>query len=223
MLFVSTSTFANLTGYCFRTHVSLENAKNSLKAILHPSDTIFKRPSEHCLEVKGSFGRASLYETFLNRKFGIDRTYGSALESQESPIAPACNINVKRSSNDNKKSNSFSIGKKNNISQIEDSGSRVTNSQLLIDSGRIGSIRVDNYRVKIKCINIIRKFKLEIELEHAKGGISTSITVAPGQETDLGAIVDDLNNKTQSISISEGLSKSKSTGKVRSRYSLSVR
>jgi hypothetical protein len=212
-----------MSGFCFREDVTLLQVERSLGAILHPSDQVVKNASTHCIEIQGSNKRTNLYEIFLNKQFRVERSYGTEQKDLIESGVPPCNINVRRTGSNTNTINSFSIGRKNNLRKNESSSQRITNSQLLIDSGRSGSIQVDQYRIKVTCINLIRRFKLDIELEHMNGGVNTSVTVVPGQELDLGSIVDDINNKNKSLSLSKGIKKSHTLGKVQSKYSITVK
>ena len=223
ILFFPKPQAATIMGFCFEENVSLNNVENSLSAITHVDDQIFKRSANNCIEVKGNASRANLYELYLNKKYNVMRTYGTGSVNSGISSAPACNLNIKKSSRKNSVTESLALGKKNNLIKKQSKKNSITNSQLLVDSGRTGTISVDQFRIRIKCINLIRSYKLEIDLEHNTGGVSTSITIRPGQELDLGSIVDDLNNQGQTISLKEGFKKSKTTSKVQSNYTITIK
>lgn len=215
---------SSITTYCFDFSVSLSEAEKKLEEIKHPNDRLTKKRSMNCLEIEGSQKRANLYEAFLEKRFKLERTYKNEYDLKEevSSTSP-CNIHLKRTSNQQLKKNTFSLGKKNTLKQNQLKNQKTSVSQLLIDSGRTGTIRVDNYRVRVKCQNLGRRFKLDIELEHSSGGVGTSLTVTSGQEVNLGSIVDELNDKQKILDVKNGLSQTKTSKKVQSHYSISVK
>ena len=89
---------ASLMGFCFGENVSLDNVEMTLGVLVHGDDKIFKRPANNCIEINGSPARANLYEIFLNKKFNIIRSYGTESVNSEISSAPACKINIKKSS-----------------------------------------------------------------------------------------------------------------------------
>lgn len=221
----------NISGYCFPATTSLAQAKRTLSAILHPKDKIYLRESMNCLEVDMQGNRQSLYETLLNQKFKLERVYHNSessssthsIVSGSSTKAEPCLFVVKKESKGDAQTDSFSLGKKTALQRLEENSFNVTESQLLVDSGASGLIQVDGQSVKLTCLRFRSKIRVKVELADSKGRIATSVTVKSNKEIDLGSIVNNLNDKNRDINLRKGISRSKSKGKLTSKYSLRVR
>lgn len=216
-----------LAGFCFPPKVSLQKARFHLSSFVHPEDEVFTRPAKNCLEVKTNEKRASLYETLLRKKLPVDQVYSNTESNQGSfnlpnTAAENCRISIKEKTVGNSKRDDFSLGRKSGVSRREEKFESTNESQLLIDSGSSGHINVDNLRVKLTCVKASGRFLMKVQLEHGRGGVSTSLTVTPGQEVNIGEVVRNLKNKNNSLSLNKGIENSRTKGQSRSTYTMTV-
>ncbi|MBK24179.1 MAG: hypothetical protein CME70_09285 [Halobacteriovorax sp.] len=216
---------AALYGYCLGDGESLRAAKFHLSKVLAPKDQIHIRSSVGCLEIVGGAERFELYDRFLRAKFRVIRTYKDQDTGSRISQIPRgmCRIFVTKIGKNKKVTDKVKIGKSGNLSRSEAKGISKSTSNLILSYGKRGSLTVNEQRVGITCKKAGAGYQLEFDLENKDSGISSNAFVTPGQELNIGGIVNDLNNKRRTVSLNNGLEYEKEKGKEFFDYFLKVK
>lgn len=136
----------------------------------------------------------------------------------------SCNIAVIKKIDEKYKKTNFKIGKDSRFKEYSSTNIGQSTSTLLLGSGKTGSISINNQKIDIKCTHISNSnYDLEISINGDAGGVSTSISLSRNQQTNIGEIVQDLNDKSKEKDITSGYSKSKSKRKNYYQYFVTIR
>jgi len=224
-MFFTSQLQAALYGYCLGDGESLRAAKFHLGKILAPRDQIHIRSSVGCIEIVGGAERFDLYDRFLRAKFRVIRTYkdqdtGSSTTNISRGM---CRIFITKIGKSKKITDKVKIGKSGNISRSEGKGSSKSTSNLILSYGKRGGLTVNSQRLGVTCKKAGAGYLLEFDLESKESGISSNAFVTPGQELNIGGIVNDLNNKRRTVSLNNGVEYEKEKGKESFDYFLKVK
>lgn len=220
---------SQLVGFCFEPNISLAQVKNYIKVVSAPSDKFFERPAVNCIEATIEPARHGLFETFLSRRYKIIKKYSNSSEGSHAISASAqnfvnCSLIVRKSLRSNKVSNKVNISNRSNVSRSESESSGGSRSRLLLGQGRRGHISVNGNRVALICQGQARNgYNIDVELSDSSGNVvSTNIFVQKGIEVNLGQVLDDLNTKTKSAGLPQGILYESTKGSLQTDFFLSV-
>jgi len=215
-----------LTGFCFEEAVSLATIKGYLQPILLAKDKIYPRDSVNCVEINLSASRKNLFETYLARRYKIVRVYSEA-ESSDSesvsaaPVGRNCSLTLTKQEWQDSTTDSAFLGNKNGLKREQKKHQSSSKSQLLIGLGMSGSISMDEQEVFLGCLGDVGgSYNVKVSIVSPKSGIATQVYIRKGSSTDIGSVVDDLNDKVRTLSVDKGLEYSKTSGKKSGRFFL---
>ncbi|HAZ13987.1 MAG: hypothetical protein A2X86_17385 [Bdellovibrionales bacterium GWA2_49_15] len=215
----------SIYGFCLTDAVSLSEIRRYLQPIALPSDQLDMMGS--CLEALLSEARSTLYESYLQRKYRLNRTYkgnqGAATTELTGTTEGNCRLELLKKRLRARKTDEFSLGKKGKLQRTEEDLSGDTRSQLLLRKGIPGSMRFDQDEVFLTCQGGHNgNYILTVSLNTPDSGISTSLNITQGQLINIGSVVKDLAGKNRTLSINSGIDYSKTTGHDNYDYFLTL-
>ncbi|OIQ19625.1 MAG: hypothetical protein BM556_03830 [Bacteriovorax sp. MedPE-SWde] len=204
--------------YCLKKSQSLFKAKKEIKSILLPDEAVLIDSRTHCLEVAVRDYRKSLVNKYIRMSFTVTS------QSQSSPSRRRiCKIKVKKVISNTLNSRSLNLGNRVDIRDNIDDLQETSNSEMIVMEGRQGSISTDNSALFITCHKSGEGHELTFSATSgSSSGLSTTVYVSPGKWVNAGQISTNLNNKTNSKSLSTGLKNSKSSGQKKTTYFITV-
>lgn len=201
LIFLSLNSFAqdDLVSFCFEKKVSLSEAAKNLDFLLLPTEKIALRPGDHCLDVLTSPHRTKLLEKFLSKRYNIISETGVSGPSE----IEHCRIDFKTLSNKKIETNNASLGKVTNLGTSEQSRTEVSSAQLLLASGKQGSIEVYGRSLDIECKKGASGFyQLAFFFRDQAGNSARSeITVRESELVNVGSIVKELDEKNKTLGL----------------------
>lgn len=201
LIFLSFNSFAqdDLVSFCFEKKVNLNEAAKSLDFLLLPTEKVALRPGDHCLDVLTSAHRTKLLEKFLSKRYNIISETGVAgpLEIEH------CRIDFKTISNKKIETDAVSLGKVSSLGTSEQSRTEVSRSQLLLTSGKQGSIEVYGRSLDIECKKTLSGvYQLAFFFRDQAGNSARSeIAVRESELVNVGSIIKDLDEKNKTLGL----------------------
>ncbi|MBI2519351.1 MAG: hypothetical protein HYV97_02995 [Bdellovibrio sp.] len=215
----------SIYGYCFTDAVSLSELRRYLQPISLPSDQLDMMGP--CLEALLSDARSTLYESYLQKRYRLNRTYkGNQMAPNTELVGTTegnCRLELLKKRSKIRKTDEFSLGKKGKIKRSEEDLSGDLRSQLLLRKGYPGSLKLDQEEVFVTCQGGHNdNYILTVTLKSPDSGISTALNLSKGQLINIGSVVKDLSGKNRTLSINSGIDYSKTTGHDDYEYFLSI-
>lgn len=222
-----------LTGFCFPSNVSLNSVKSHVNVILAPQDKVFTRESMNCIELSISQNRIPLFRNWLKKRFQISDEYSvhqngdqqiQTVSSQNIP-SKHCKMEMVRTLNSNLNTTNLGLKKKGTLSNTQTSATGETKSNLMLLSGKKGSVRVNDNSVDITChYKSAHRYLLDISVNGLDSSLITSVEIVAGQKLNLGDIVKDINRKSRKInSDGLGIEVEKSKGSTTYSYFITIK
>lgn len=207
-IFLSLTSYASedLVTYCFERSTNLSEAQKNLDFLLLPKEKIFPRPEQNCLDVLTSPDRSKLLEKFLSKRYTLisDEGPGGKLENIQKE---QCQLELKTTRIKTVNTRDFRAGRSNNASVGSASAQEVSNSQLLLGSGRPGTLELNGRSLYIEC----RKtqtglYQLIFSYNEAwRAKVSSEVTVSRGQAVQIAQITNDLASKSKTLGLPQSL------------------
>ncbi len=226
-ILIQFTTFATVVDYCFEQTTSLSNVHHYLNTVLSPQDEVVENNSAHCLNVvvKNDL-KEELYRKWIGRKFKILSSSNSLgyPASTIPQVQEHCRLEVEKISKMDKTTTGVDVSMKTKAYERNFKHSGSQRSNLLLGVGSPGRLRVDDDYINVTCKsrNTSRVF-LDISLWGERSSVSTSVTLDKGQTLDLASIVEDLNNRSQSLSLNRGVQVKKTKGQKSYQYFLRIK
>ena len=191
----------DLVSYCFENKTNLAGVESSLSFLLLPREKVFLRPEQNCIDVLTSNDRANLLEKFLSKRFTLINEGGR--RASEVIQEEQCQIELKTTKKKLTNTKDFKLGNKNRANVGTDSIQEVSTSQLLLGSGRSGSLDLEGRSLYIEC----RKTTAGIyhlvfsynEKDRAK--VSSEISVTRGEVVQIAQVTNELDTKNKTLGI----------------------
>lgn len=214
-----------LQSFCLNQNVSLTEARSYVRDILMPQDKVGLRESMHCLEIVLDDARTELVEKYLKRRYGYVASSGvTANRSNDIPVARGeCQMELKEISSLARDKTTIAVGAANVLRQSSKNNEQVTNSSLRLGQGLWGKLQIDDQYIEIRCQQRGLVWQVDVRFMSNNSQLMTSLSMATGQEVDLGQTVQDLKKNNQSASTSSGVRVHKVEGKKTKRYLLTIR
>lgn len=204
---VSKALEGQLHGFCFSDNIVLDQVVAYLRPILLPDDQPRLLRPVNCFELSLSDPRKNLVETFLRKKYPIDRLYqgqggqasGEMTDYSTTDVFQQCRLDITETS----------IG----LPQGSGPGKKEVNHRMLLLGEKMpGHLTVDNQEIKISCTSSGEQYKtLTISMNGPEGEISTSLREALGKTVDLGQIVRNLRRGQNKVEVAADTPNSFST------------
>ncbi|MEK6625623.1 MAG: hypothetical protein AABY86_11680, partial [Bdellovibrionota bacterium] len=174
----------SIYGYCFSDAVSLSELRQYLHPIALPGDQLDMMGP--CLEALLSDARSSLYESYLQKRYRLNRTYRGNQATTNTELTGTsegnCRLELLKKRIRTRKTDEFSLGQKGKLRRTEEDLSGDTRSQLLLRKGFPGSLRLDLEEVFLTCQGGNNgNYILTVTLNSPDSGISTSLNITKGQ------------------------------------------
>ncbi len=215
----------NIHGFCFSDAVSFEEVRRYLHPITLPNDQLDMMGT--CLEALISDARSTLFESYLQRKYRLTRTYSGSRPAGE--LAPTvqgnCQLEVLKKRIRERQIDELSVGRGHGkLKRTEEDLSGDTRSQLVLGKGQPGSLRMDQEEIFLTCQGGNNgNYTLTVTLRSPDSGISTTLNVTQGQPVNIGSVAKDLAGKNRTMSIATGIDYSKSSGQDNYDYFVTIR
>lgn len=204
--------------FCFERRNSLEDIKSYMQKIASPKDQIYLREKDHCLDIESSEIKEPLFRQWAQKRY---RLVTSSTTVQ--PSSKMCRLKLTQEGSALEDKTQVSLTRKQALlrkAELSKRSSRVRT--LLVQSGKEASLRVDDSKLQIKCYwRNATTYETVFSLESLKNSISSSLTLRKGQRIELGDVVDDLNQKDNSASLS-GIKHQKNTRDSKISYWLEI-
>lgn len=193
-----------------------------METVTAPKDRIYKRESNHCLEIEISSHRRELLEKWMYKKYRpLKGISDSSPSISDGTTQGNCHLKIEAVSAGSSNTKNFSVGQKNGVSTTERSSSGTRRSSLLLGVGFSGYIQVNEERVELTCQRVSGNgYRIAINLQGPDQGVGTALEVRKGQRINIGSVVNDLNQRRKTLGIPKGIEVEKTTGKETKDYFL---
>lgn len=219
LIFFSQSNYS-LEVYCFSRKYSLDSIKSYLQTVLAPTDQIFKRESNHCLEIKISERRKELLEKWMYKRYRPLDTYQEG-EGEPQLGGGTCLLKVESVGKGQSNTNTVQFGNKNKINSTTIKSSGKKTSSLYLGVGYSGTIGVNGETAELTCRRAGHgQYLVSINLQGLQNSLATTLQVRKGQRINIGSIVEDLSSKKNAMGIPGGVDISKTKGSETRDYFL---
>lgn len=224
------TSFANsMVGFCFPVKVSLNDVKNHLSAIMAPHDKVFLRESLNCIETSISERRVTLFRNWLKRKYRIVDEYSVYQGNKRVQTVKShtiskdhCKLELTRKIKTNSNTTIVDARKNGRIARSERSADGERKSNLMLMSGRMGSIEIDQQEVSLTChYRNANRYLLDINIRDFDASLMTTVEITSGQKVNIGEIVENINRKSRGIN-NKGIGFNTEKTKGRSTYTYFV-
>ena len=196
----------DLVSYCFEQTTNLKEAEQSLSFLLLPREKVFPRPQQNCFDVLTSTDRSKLLEKFLSKRYNLISEPG-ALTDFENLQAQQCQLELKTKKIKSANTKDFRLGRSNNASVGTSSTQEVSTSQILLGSGRPGTLELEGRSLYIECRKTESGYYQLIfsynEIYRAK--VSSEVSVRRGESVQIGQITNDLASKSKTLGLPQSL------------------
>lgn len=222
--FWTTLSFSSPYSICLKEEGDLKLAKKELKKILAPVDQAYLREISNCLDIKtDSKLRFNFYKSYLGKKFRLSEQASQGVRDNQDDISfSRCRIRIREVTKTVEQKRKAKLGRR---SKLLDKKSNMDNEQistLLLSSGKTGSLGLDGNFLGVVCFKKAKSFSVEIFIRGKKGNISTSLSLRPRQEVNIGQIANELNEKDKNIDFNDGLGYERDKFTRKHDYYLSV-
>ncbi len=203
--------------FCFRKETSLQEVQAYLSPYLLLKDKIYENTDDNCLQINLSDYRKELFEKQLRRNFFIKDIYKETNSkiTVDSPGAMGqCSLEFTIKGKSANQSSETSAHVDNDAvltaSKKETNNVVISNSQILVLSGKSASIQWEGKNIFVTCIT---KGQNQAELSFALNdskiknskSISSSVNIYEGQELNVGSVLADINGTDSKISTDVGI------------------
>jgi hypothetical protein len=222
-LTLSLAQASGFVGLCLEPGMSLAAAKNYLQEVAAPNDKIHERSSKNCLEIMASASRLEVFERYLAKRYRIISRYHEGVVEDEIPTGPPCHLSVEKIGKGNAQRDTTAIKKGGRLSRTEETFETKTSSRLMLSPGRRGRIGVNGTQVELLCsVRGGSRYEIDVYITTPKGEISTNIQTVSGNRVNLGQLVEELNRRSRTIGVPDGVELKKETGHEVSDYFLTA-
>lgn len=196
----------DLVSYCFEQTTNLKEAEKSLSFLLLPKEKVFPRPQQNCFDVLTSTHRSKLLEKFLSKRYTLISERGASTDF-ENLQAQQCQLELKTTKVKSANTKDFRVGRSNNASVGTSSTQEVSTSQLLLGSGRPGTLELEGRSLYIECRKTESGYYQLIfsynEIYRAK--VSSEVSVRRGESVQIAQITNDLASKSKTLGLPQSL------------------
>lgn len=209
LLFIvfSFSSYASedLVSYCFEHTTNLKEAESSLSYLLLPREKVFSRPEQNCFDVLTSTDRANLLEKFLSKRYTLIAEGGKT--TPETFQAQQCQLELKTTKNKQVNTKDFRLGHANKAKVGSSTTQDVSTSQILLGSGRPGTLELEGRSLYIECRKSTTGiYQLVFSYsEIYRTQVSSEISVKRGEVVQIAQITNDLDTKSKTIGLPQSL------------------
>ena len=211
----------DLVSYCFEQTTNLREAEASLSFLLLPREKVFTRPEQNCFDILTSTDRSNLLEKFLSKRYTLisegGRTASETIQAQQ------CQLELKTTKTKQVNTRDFRLGRSNDAKVGSRSTQEVSTSQILLGSGRPGTLELEGRSLYIECrktmSGIYQLLFSYSEIYLAK--VSSEINVKPGEVVQIAQITNDLDTKSKTLGLPQSLYQA-AQGQENIRYELKV-
>lgn len=216
--------FATVSQFCFPSNISLTDVKNYIEAFTVTMDTV-KYGKNNCIQIESRPDRVGLLGKLLRNKFPrVQEVSGSptpAVTTRRKPIP--CTLilteeRIKRIDGENRE-----LGKRVDISNSNERLKSTNKNFISTLEGKVSTLRARDNDYSFTCT--LRGKNMEIELFKfgTDGSISTTIELVPGQKQEIGAALEDIDEKNREVGIPKGYKKNIKKGSDNTRYYLEIK
>lgn len=206
---LSFSTYASedLVSYCFEQTTNLQEAQQSLSFLLLPKEKVFLRPEQNCFDVLiASTDRSKLLEKFLSKRYTLISEQASA-GKPENIQAQQCQLELKTTKNKEVNTRDVRLGRASNARVGSRTRQEISTSQLLLGSGRPGTLELEGRSLYIECrkteSGIYQLIFSYSEMYRIK--VSSEVNVKRGESIQIAQITNDLASKSKTMGLPQSL------------------
>lgn len=196
----------DLVSYCFEQTTNLAEAQKNLAFLLLPKEKVFPRPEQNCFDVLTSTDRSKLLEKFLSKRYTLISEPGMP-SATESIQAQQCQLELKTTKTKEVNTRDFRLGRTSNARVGTRSTQEVSTSQILLGSGRPGSLELEGRSLYIECrkteSGIYQLIFSYSEIYRAK--VSSEVNVKKGESVQIAQITNDLASKSKTLGLPQSL------------------
>lgn len=215
----------SFNSFCFENSVDLKDVQRSIGFLLLPRDVVELRNADHCIDISVSPDRVKLFEKYLSGRYNLKAEVGASTNSGTEVLEnTSCKLNLKTTTQNKLKANTFKFGEKKVLNTTESSSSNVTQMEMLLGAGLPGEIEAGTARLKVICslinednANLVFSF-----IDKTKTSVSTEVRVRKGEWLNIASVVKDLNDKIKTLGIPQ-TEISDTSGKNETVYELQLK
>lgn len=196
----------DLVSYCFEQTTNLQEAQQSLSFLLLPKEKVFPRPEQNCFDVLTSTDRSKLLEKFLSKRYTLISEQGVSTRS-ENIQAQQCQLELKTTKTKEINTREFRLGRANDAKVGSRTRQEVSISQLLLGSGRPGTLELEGRSLYIECrksesgtYQLIFSYS---EIYRMK--VSSEVSVKRGEVIQIAQITNDLASKSKTMGLPQSV------------------
>ncbi len=208
--------------YCFKGE-NLKEVSSYLTPILKDTDSVSAIETTNCLEVHLSSVRIPLFDSWLSRRYKFKNDFRPVETNSKTTSSKECRLELVKKNKSESQTSSGNLNKNSNARIHKSSTVSSSRSRFLMTAGEPFSFQVNNQNTFITCHKkSTTNYQIRISLSDVKGAIATSLSLTNGGEVNIGNIVEDLNSKSKSADLKNGLGYQKTNSKSKSDYILKM-
>lgn len=196
----------DLVSYCFEHTTNLKEAQQNLAFLLLPKEKVFPRPEQNCFDVLTSTDRSKLLEKFLSKRYTLISEPGMRTTT-ESIQAQQCQLELKMTKSKEVNTRDFRLGRTSNARAGTRSTQEVSTSQILLGSGRPGTLELEGRSLYIECrkteSGIYQLIFSYSEIYRMK--VSSEVSVKRGESVQIAQVTNELASKSKTLGLPESL------------------
>jgi hypothetical protein len=218
----SSSIFAaeDVGSYCFGMDTNVLRVQSQIAFLQTGNDKIQIRSAENCLDIYSTSDRLKLYEKMIFKNF---KPINSETVSGGDDTKNHCRVEFIETRKKDVNNKVINISNDSKISQGNVKNDEVTTSEIMMSPGKKSFLTVGERQLSVECVKTIAGiYQLSFYFgEQRKASLETTVSAVAGQVIDVGNIVKEIDNKTQTIGVPVTEMKSE-TGTENIKFELKV-